>query len=90
MVNQGVFDANDFGFGRIVDSPADATEMIVRSLPLSIRARWKRLKKSSSGAFEQVGQRCASRDGAHERFEVFAAQDLAHRPVRLGDLELKV
>ena len=33
MVDQGVFDAKEVGFGRIVDSPAEAVEMVVRSLP---------------------------------------------------------
>jgi uncharacterized protein (TIGR00730 family) len=37
MVEQGVFDAKEVGFGRIVDSPAEAAEMIVRSLPESVR-----------------------------------------------------
>jgi len=37
LVEQGVFDANEVGFGRIVDSPAEAVEMVVRSLPVSVR-----------------------------------------------------
>ncbi|MGE0756526.1 MAG: TIGR00730 family Rossman fold protein [Pirellulaceae bacterium] len=37
LVDQGVFDVREVGFGRIVDSPAEAVEMIVRSLPDSIR-----------------------------------------------------
>jgi hypothetical protein len=37
MVKQGVFDAKEVGFGRIVDSPAEAVEMVVRSLPPSVR-----------------------------------------------------
>jgi uncharacterized protein (TIGR00730 family) len=37
MVEQGVFDAKEVGFGRIVDSPAEAVEMVVRSLPPSVR-----------------------------------------------------
>ena len=37
MVDQGVFDAKEVGFGRIVDSPAEAVEMVVRSLPPSVR-----------------------------------------------------
>ena len=32
MVEQGVFDAKEVGFGRIVDSPAEAVEMVVRAL----------------------------------------------------------
>src|SRR5262245_22986071 len=37
MVDQGVFDSKEVGFGRIVDSPAEAVEMVVRSLPPSVR-----------------------------------------------------
>jgi hypothetical protein len=47
MVEQGVFDAKEVGFGRIVDSPADAVEMIVRSLPPSVREHLQPLKKVS-------------------------------------------
>ena len=42
--DQGVFDATEVGFGRIVDSPAEAVEMIVRALPASVRERLKPLK----------------------------------------------
>jgi uncharacterized protein (TIGR00730 family) len=45
MVEQGVFDAKEVGFGRIVDSPTDAVEMIVRSLPPSLREHLKPLKR---------------------------------------------
>lgn len=45
MVDQGVFDAKEVGFGRIVDSPAEGVEMIVRSLPPSLRDQLKPLKK---------------------------------------------
>jgi hypothetical protein len=44
MVEQGVFDAKEVGFGRIVDSPAEAVEMVVRSLPPSLREHLKPLK----------------------------------------------
>jgi predicted Rossmann-fold nucleotide-binding protein len=37
MVEQGVFEAKEVGFGRIVDSPAEAVEMVVRSLPASVK-----------------------------------------------------
>lgn len=37
MVEQGVFAANEVGFGRIVDSPSDAVEMVRRSLPPALR-----------------------------------------------------
>jgi predicted Rossmann-fold nucleotide-binding protein len=45
MVDQGVFDAKEVGFGRIVDSPAEGVEMIVRSLPPSVRDALKPLKE---------------------------------------------
>jgi uncharacterized protein (TIGR00730 family) len=45
MVDQGVFDAKEVGFGRIVDSPAEGVEMIVRSLPPSVRDELKPLKR---------------------------------------------
>jgi uncharacterized protein (TIGR00730 family) len=41
MVEQGVFDAKEVGFGRIVDSPAEAVEMVTRSLPESVRKHLK-------------------------------------------------
>jgi hypothetical protein len=44
MVDQGVFDAKEVGFGRIVDSPAEAVEMVVRSLPPSLREHLKPLQ----------------------------------------------
>jgi uncharacterized protein (TIGR00730 family) len=44
MVDQGVFDAKEVGFGRIVDSPVDGVEMIVRSLPPSVRDQLKPLR----------------------------------------------
>ena len=44
MVDQGVFAAKEVGFGRIVDSPAEAVEMVVRSLPPSVREHLKPLK----------------------------------------------
>jgi uncharacterized protein (TIGR00730 family) len=47
MVDQGVFDANEVGFGRVVDSPAEAVEMVVRSLPLSVRERLRPMKSQS-------------------------------------------
>jgi hypothetical protein len=44
MVDQGVFDAKEVGFGKIVDSPAEAVEMVVRSLPASVREHLKPIK----------------------------------------------
>ncbi len=44
MVQQGVFEADEVGFGRIVDSPAEAVEMVVRSLPPSLREHLRPLE----------------------------------------------
>jgi uncharacterized protein (TIGR00730 family) len=41
MVEQGVFETKEVGFGRIVDSPKEAVELVVRSLPPSM---WEHLK----------------------------------------------
>jgi uncharacterized protein (TIGR00730 family) len=45
MVDQGVFDTKEIGFGRIVDSPKEAVDMVVRSLPPSLREHLKPIKK---------------------------------------------
>jgi uncharacterized protein (TIGR00730 family) len=42
MMTEGVFDPEELGFGRITDSPEEAVELIVRSLPPAVRARLKR------------------------------------------------
>ena len=39
LVNEGVFDADELGFGFITDSPKDAVDRILRSLPDSVKAR---------------------------------------------------
>jgi uncharacterized protein (TIGR00730 family) len=39
MMEQGVFQQEELGFGRITDSPKEAVELIVRSLPLALRKR---------------------------------------------------
>ncbi len=39
MIRQGVFTQDEIGFGRITDSPAEAVELIVRSLPPAVRGR---------------------------------------------------
>jgi uncharacterized protein (TIGR00730 family) len=44
MVDQGVFDAKEVGFGKIVDSPSEAVEMVVRSLPAPVRKHLKPIK----------------------------------------------
>lgn len=46
MVEQKVFETKEVGFGRIVDSPAEAVEMVVRALPPSVREHLKPLKTS--------------------------------------------
>jgi hypothetical protein len=33
MMNVGVFDKDEIGFGRVTDSPREAVELIVCSLP---------------------------------------------------------
>lgn len=45
MVDQGVFDTKEIGFARIVDSPKEAVDMVVRSLPPSLREHLKPIKK---------------------------------------------
>ncbi len=39
MMAQGVFNANELGFGRITDSPEEAVDLIVRSQPPAVRDR---------------------------------------------------
>jgi hypothetical protein len=39
MVKQGVFEASEVGFGRIVDTPEEAVETVLRSLPASLKER---------------------------------------------------
>jgi len=39
MVNEGVFARNEIGFARIADSPREAVDLVVRSLPPDVRAR---------------------------------------------------
>lgn len=43
MASQGVFDPKEIGFARITDSVGEAAELIVRSLPESLRRRLKPL-----------------------------------------------
>lgn len=45
MVDQGVFDASEVGFARIEDSPSAAVDLIAQSLPASLRAHLKPLRK---------------------------------------------
>jgi len=39
MMDQGVFNAEELGFGRFTDSPEEAVDLIVRSLPPAVRDR---------------------------------------------------
>jgi hypothetical protein len=41
MMNEGVFAQEENGFGRITDSPKEAVDLIVRGLPLAVKARLK-------------------------------------------------
>ena len=57
LVDQGVFDADELGFGLITDSPREAVDRIVRALPDSMRARLKPIaeapakeKRAASGS----------------------------------------
>jgi len=43
MMREGVFAKDEIGFGRVTDSPQEAVELIVRSLPSTVRARLKPL-----------------------------------------------
>jgi uncharacterized protein (TIGR00730 family) len=47
LVKHGVFRQEELGFGRITDSPQEAVELIVRSMPVQLR---KILKPQESGA----------------------------------------
>jgi uncharacterized protein (TIGR00730 family) len=49
MVEQGVFDAGEVGFGRIEDSPQQAVNLIVKCLPSSLRDHLKPLPKAGRG-----------------------------------------
>jgi hypothetical protein len=39
MMKQGVFTREEIGFGRVTDDPAEAVDLVVRSLPPVLRAR---------------------------------------------------
>jgi hypothetical protein len=43
MMRQGVFAKDEIGFGYVTDSPAEAANLIVRSLPAAVRERLKSL-----------------------------------------------
>lgn len=41
MIEEGTFAKDEIGFGRITDSPEEAVELIVRSLPPTVRGGLK-------------------------------------------------
>jgi uncharacterized protein (TIGR00730 family) len=41
MMKEGVFTKDEIGFGHVTDSPREAVELIVRSLPPALRSRLK-------------------------------------------------
>jgi hypothetical protein len=43
MMKQGVFARDEIGFGHVTDSPWEAVDLIVRSLPAAVRSRLKPL-----------------------------------------------
>jgi hypothetical protein len=43
-MSQGVFNPEELGFGRITDSPEEAVDLIVRSLPPAVRTQLKPLE----------------------------------------------
>jgi hypothetical protein len=43
MIKEGTFAKDEIGFGRITDSPREAVELILRSLPPAPRGRLKKL-----------------------------------------------
>jgi predicted Rossmann-fold nucleotide-binding protein len=49
MSQEGVFGAHELGFARITDSPREAVELIVRSLPPPVR---KKLAAANGGALK--------------------------------------
>jgi uncharacterized protein (TIGR00730 family) len=50
MMAEGVFTRDEIGFGRITDSPRDAVDLIVRSLPPPVRARLRPAAPASSAS----------------------------------------
>jgi hypothetical protein len=44
MMKQRVFDKSELGFGRVTDSPREAVELIVRSIPPGVRKALKQTK----------------------------------------------
>jgi uncharacterized protein (TIGR00730 family) len=46
MVKQGVFETSEVGFGRIVDTPEEAVETVLRSMPATLKQRLRSPKPS--------------------------------------------
>jgi uncharacterized protein (TIGR00730 family) len=46
MMKEGVFARDEIGFGHVTDSPAEAVDLIVRSLPAAVRQRLKPISGS--------------------------------------------
>jgi uncharacterized protein (TIGR00730 family) len=46
MMEQGVFAKNEIGFGHVTDSPREAVDLVVRSLPPAVRSALRPVKKS--------------------------------------------
>jgi hypothetical protein len=44
-MRHGVFEKKELGFGRLTDSPREVVELIVRSMPLSLRKLLKPQKQ---------------------------------------------
>jgi predicted Rossmann-fold nucleotide-binding protein len=45
LMRHGVFEKKELGFGRLTDSPSEVVELIVRSMPLSLRKLLKPQKQ---------------------------------------------
>jgi uncharacterized protein (TIGR00730 family) len=43
MMREGVFEKRELGFGRVTDSPEEAVDLVVRSVPPGVRSALKRL-----------------------------------------------
>jgi uncharacterized protein (TIGR00730 family) len=54
LVKHGVFEKEELGFGRITDSPREAIELIVRSMPLELRRLLKQQQSRVRG-FAKTG-----------------------------------
>jgi predicted Rossmann-fold nucleotide-binding protein len=48
MTRQGVFDPDEIGFSRIVDTPEEALEMVIKSLPADFARKLKPPKGKSN------------------------------------------